>query len=148
MKTSRWRPRAALAGSVVPLLVALVGGGCNTPPEGTRDWTAADHDQADNATGARTSGVVAPGEEEATLIAVTWRKNCARCHGVDGRSQVPEGRMLRAPDLTRPALQQVDDAIVANVISKGRNKMPAFALPPKVLRGLVAHIRTLQNKPR
>jgi cytochrome c oxidase cbb3-type subunit 3 len=121
-------------------LLALLATACN---QGARqEWSATDHEAA-APQGAQTNGVVAPGEEQATLIALTWRNNCARCHGMDGRGQVQEGRMLRVPDLTRPALGVVDDATLANTIRKGRNKMPAFDLPPKVVDGLIAHIRKL-----
>ncbi len=50
--------------------------------------------------------------------------------------------MLRAADLTRAEWQdRVSDAEIAEVIRKGRNKMPAFDLPPQVIQGLVLRIR-------
>lgn len=50
--------------------------------------------------------------------------------------------MLKSPDLTRADWQaKVTDAELAEVIRKGRNKMPAFDLPPKVIEGLVRRIR-------
>lgn len=146
MKTPSSRPPRARPSILAALWVGALAAACNSPPDGAREWTAADHDQANNASGVQTSGVVAPGEEGALLISVTWRNNCARCHGLDGRGQVPEGRMLRSPDLTRPALRALEDELIANVIRKGRNKMPSFDLPPKVLDGLVAHIRELQKQ--
>jgi cytochrome c oxidase cbb3-type subunit 3 len=50
--------------------------------------------------------------------------------------------MVRAPDLTDPAWQdRVTDAQIAEVIRKGRNKMPAFELPDQVVEGLVKRVR-------
>ncbi len=51
--------------------------------------------------------------------------------------------MVRAQDLTRAEWQsQVTDEQIAEVIRKGRNRMPAFeSLPPQVITGLVARIR-------
>ena len=91
----------------------------------------------------QTSGVT--DDEDATLVSVTWRQNCVRCHGQSGRGDGPEGPMLRVPDLTRPDFQQrATDEEIANVIRKGRNKMPAFeTLPPKVVEMLVGHVRRL-----
>lgn len=55
---------------------------------------------------------------------------------------------MRAPDLTRAEWQtQVTDEQIAEVIRKGRNRMPGFeALPPQVITGLVARIR--ENRAR
>ena len=50
--------------------------------------------------------------------------------------------MVKSPDLTRADWQaKVTDAEMAELIRKGRNKMPAFDLPPKVIEGLVRRIR-------
>ena len=50
--------------------------------------------------------------------------------------------MVQAPDLTRFDWQsQVTDDEIGQTIRKGRNKMPAFDLPPSVLQGLVQRIR-------
>lgn len=51
--------------------------------------------------------------------------------------------MMRSPDLTRPDWQaRVTDDQIAEVIRKGRNKMPAFDLPAPVISGLVSRIRS------
>lgn len=50
--------------------------------------------------------------------------------------------MVRAPDLTLTDWQdRVTDEQIAEVIRKGRNRMPPFDLPPQVVSGLVARIR-------
>jgi len=120
---------------------------CDSGGGDVRPWNAADHDRP-SGNGRQVSGTVAPGQEQASLIAVTWRQNCARCHGMAGRGDGPEGRMYRTPDLTRPDFHdRFSDAEIASIIKKGRNKMPSFqALPDKVIAGLVQHIRRLGGR--
>lgn len=56
--------------------------------------------------------------------------------------------MLRVPDLTRTEwLDRASDQEIAETIRKGRNKMPAFDLPPQVIDGLVKRIRAGRAKP-
>ncbi len=119
--------------------------GCNSGD--VQEWRPSDHDNNDNPNARQVSGSVAPGQEEDTLIDVTWRQNCARCHGMSGRGDGPEGRMLRVRDLTDPAFQdKMSDEEIAAVIKQGRNKMPAFeTLPDNVVHGLVKHIRKLRR---
>jgi cytochrome c oxidase cbb3-type subunit 3 len=55
--------------------------------------------------------------------------------------------MVQAPDLTRAEWQgRVTDDDLAQTIRKGRNKMPAFDLPPNVLQGVIQRIRASRNK--
>ena len=108
-------------------------------------WSPGDHDHADKA---GQVGTAAPGQEEASLVAVTWRQSCATCHGMGGRGDGPTGRMMKVPDLTRPDFQRGNsDEQIAEIIRKGRNQMPSFgSLPPKVVDGLVAHVRSLARE--
>ena len=129
------------------LALLLVAGACNESVDDLRDWKPSDHNNTKNPGPGQTSGVLAPGQEDTTLVEVTWRQNCQRCHGTRGRGNAPEGRILRVPDLTRSELADVPDAALRHVIKNGRNKMPAFkTLPPKVVSGLVKHIRKLAKK--
>ena len=74
---------------------------------------------------------------------VTWRQNCAVCHGLGGKGDTQQGQMLRVPDLTRPELAQVNDELLVATIRRGRNKMPAFdKLPERVVVGLVRYLRS------
>jgi mono/diheme cytochrome c family protein len=130
---------ARLLASVV-LCVALPA--CDAVPDDVREWTAADHDQASPGQGAQVAQK--PGAEgvDPNLIELAWQRNCATCHGARGRGDGPQGPMLRPPDLTDGAVQdRVTDAQMAESIRKGRNKMPAFDLPPQVIEGLIARIR-------
>ena len=51
--------------------------------------------------------------------------------------------MVKAPDLTQADWQsKVTDEQIAQVITSGKNRMPKFDLPPDVVAGLVARIRS------
>ena len=145
----RVRPSRSSLLFVLTLLLALAG--CGRPSGDTREWQASDHDQAggpqQGQVPARPSSSSQAGSDK-SLVELAWQRNCFLCHGPTGRGDGPQGPMLRAPDLTRAEWQtQVTDAQIAEVIRKGRNKMPAFeALPPQVIAGLVARIR--ENRQR
>lgn len=69
-------------------------------------------------------------------------RNCARCHGVDGKSQTEVGRSTDAPDLTdvRPSLKKS-----VRVITNGDGEMPAFGkrMKKSEILALAKYIRTL-----
>jgi mono/diheme cytochrome c family protein len=115
-------------------------------PGDVRGWTPSDHDQAAS-TGAPASTVTQADRRQrptstANLVELAWQRSCTPCHGDKGQGDGPQGPMVRAPDLTRDEWQaRVEDDDIAQVIVKGRNKMPAFDLPPAVIRALVKRIR-------
>lgn len=131
------------------LLAAL---GCDAPIEGeVREWTPADHDQPANtqAQAPQVSARPNASELDPSLIDLAWQKNCTSCHGPRGRGDGPQGPMVRAPDLTRDEWQdRVSDQEIAEVIRKGRNKMPAFDLSPPIIEGLVKRIRAARPRPQ
>ncbi len=130
-------------GLCVPLFVAFISA-CNPSPGEVREWTPADHDQPPRATNASPPGASARGDgsAEAQLVEIAWQKHCLMCHGARGRGDGPQGPMMRAPDLTRAEWQErVTDQEILETIRKGRNRMPAFDLPPQILEGLVKRIR-------
>ncbi len=54
--------------------------------------------------------------------------------------------MLKARDLSDPAWQSsVTDADIAAAITRGKNAMPAFPLPPTTIDGLVHLVRLLDR---
>lgn len=125
--------RASVVTSIVCALTACDSGGEQ------REWTAADHQGEQRARGQVSANAEA---QDDTLIEVTWRQNCAVCHGLGGRGDTQQGQMLRVPDLARPELAALSDDVLVATITRGRNKMPAFdKLPEGVVRGLVARIR-------
>jgi len=128
---------------LLALAIAVVG--CGRASGEVREWQASDHDQPAGQQGqvpARPSSSGQAGSDK-SLVELAWMKNCATCHGAVGRGDGPQGPMVRAQDLTRAEWQaQVTDEQIAEVIRKGRNRMPAFeSLPPQVITGLVARIR-------
>ncbi len=137
-------PRVARLSLVAALAAGgvLALAGCNQAGD-LPEWSPADHDG--DAKAGQVDGVAAPGQEDAVIVSMAWKQSCASCHGPDGKGNTPEGRMNRVPDLT---VSKGSDEELAAVIAKGRNKMPAFgnALPPNVVTGLVAHIRSLGGR--
>jgi mono/diheme cytochrome c family protein len=128
-------------------IAALFAGlhACDPPPDNIREWTPADHDPPapGEGQGAKVAArPVASNELDPGLIELAWQRNCVTCHGRGGRGDGPQGPMVRAPDLTDAAWQnRVTDDQIAETIRKGRNKMPAFDLPPQVVDGLVKRLR-------
>lgn len=129
--------------SLLGALAAVIGlTACDPASSNAQTWTPEDHDH--NARSGQVSGSAAPGQEGVTLVQVTWRNQCAQCHGMRGRGDGPQGPMLKVPNLARPSMKDdLSDAEIAAVIKNGRNNMPAFSnLPPNVVNGLVQLIRS------
>ncbi|MGO8720852.1 MAG: c-type cytochrome [Acidobacteriaceae bacterium] len=80
--------------------------------------------------------------------ATLFQSNCLMCHGADGKGNTPTGQALKVANLHDPAVVKMSDAELANVISKGKNNMPAFGarLTSPQIENLVAYIRVLQKK--
>jgi mono/diheme cytochrome c family protein len=132
------------------LISVLLAEACDQAPADLREWQAADHDRVDEQQPAGRAarpprGQVQPSasaDPTTTLVEVTWRNQCAACHGMLGRGDGPQGPMVRAPDLTAVEWQaKVTDQQIAEVIQAGKNRMPKFDFPPDVVKGLVARIR-------
>ena len=77
-----------------------------------------------------------------------FRKNCAICHGVDGRADTPLGKNTRAANLTSPAVQNLTDGQIRAIIANGSGSMPPFgpALGEAGLNGMVKYVRSLKSK--
>lgn len=77
-----------------------------------------------------------------------FKTKCALCHGEDGSGNTPSGKALKAKDLRSEETQKKSDAEITEVVTKGRNKMPAFAqkLKPEQIQQLVAYVRQLPKK--
>lgn len=82
---------------------------------------------------------------ELTVGELLWQRNCARCHGTEGRG----GREAQISFASAQWQSQIDDAAIARTIAGGKPpSMPAFAdlLTPKQITALVAHVRTLGSR--
>jgi len=125
---------------------------CNRHPADLREWKVDDHDRGEEQQKGRAAPPprVAPQgsanpDPTATLVEVTWRNQCASCHGMAGRGDGPQGPMVHASDLTRADWQSsVSDEQIVATIQNGKNRMPKFDFPAQVLTGLVARIRGLR----
>src|ERR1043166_295856 len=82
-----------------------------------------------------------------------WDKQCAKCHGPDGKGDTKMGQKLGIKDLTDAKLQteltneKAFRSIKEGVKdSEGKTKMkPAEGLSDDDIKALVAHVRTLKK---
>ena len=77
----------------------------------------------------------------------TYKAKCAMCHGADGEGS-PMGLKMGAHDFTSDDVQKQTDAQLTDIITKGKNKMPAYEgkLKDTEIKDLVAFIRGLAKK--
>jgi len=70
------------------------------------------------------------------------------CHGADGSGSTATGKALKVRDLSSPEVQSQTDAQISDIVSNGKDKMPAYKskLTDDQIKGLVAYIRTLAKK--
>lgn len=80
--------------------------------------------------------------------AKVFKTNCSLCHSADGSGNSPTGKAFHAKDLRSEEVQKHTDAELAEVITKGRGKMPSFSakIKPDDVQKLVAYIRSLAQK--
>jgi cytochrome c6 len=93
--------------------------------------------------------LVLPGVAEAQSDAAkTFQSKCVLCHAADGSGSSPTGKALHAKDLRSDEVQALSDAVLADTITKGKGKMPAFGarIQPPDIQKLVAYIRSLAAK--
>jgi mono/diheme cytochrome c family protein len=80
--------------------------------------------------------------------ATLFKTKCAMCHGADGKGETPIGKKMNIRDLGSAEVQKQTDAELTTIISKGKNKMPAFEgkLTAEQVGQMVAYIRGLGKK--
>ena len=77
-----------------------------------------------------------------------FTKNCATCHGKDGRAKTFKAKLNHARNLTDPEWQtSVTDERLLNSITNGRGHMPAWGkkLTEAEINSLVAYVRQLKK---
>jgi cytochrome c6 len=76
-----------------------------------------------------------------------YKAKCLMCHGADGMGQTPAGKSLKAASFKDPAIVKLSDGEMMVAVSKGKNKMPAYAgkLTDAQIKAAIAYIRTLQK---
>jgi cytochrome c553 len=83
----------------------------------------------------------------------TWEKDCAKCHGVDGKGDTKMGKKLEIKDLTDAKVQASKDEEFAKAIKDGvkekdsdKVRMKAFSdLSDSDVKALVAYVRGLKK---
>ena len=80
--------------------------------------------------------------------ATSFKAKCAMCHGADAAGKTVMGEKLGIKDLRSAEVQKQSDADLAQIISKGKNKMPAYEgkLSNDQVQNVVAYIRTTAKK--
>ena len=83
---------------------------------------------------------------DSAASSATFRTKCAMCHGPDG-SGSSVGKSMNVPDLRSPAVQNLPDAQLAQIISDGKGGMPPFksSLSADQVHSLVAYIHSLRG---
>ena len=77
-----------------------------------------------------------------------YAKNCARCHGADGRAQTDYNKDGDLPSFADADWQRgTSDKHIANKIIKGGGGMPAFGkkLSQSEIKSLVGYVRSLKR---
>jgi mono/diheme cytochrome c family protein len=78
----------------------------------------------------------------------TYKAKCAACHGPDGSGDTAVGKKLGAHDFHSAEVQKMSDADLTGIVTKGKNKMPAYekSLKSEEIKGLVDYVRSLAGK--
>ncbi len=77
-----------------------------------------------------------------------FKGKCAMCHGPDGAGKTTMGTALKIPDLHSADVQKLSDAELTQIVTKGKNKMPAYEakLSKEQITQVVEYIRDLAKK--
>jgi len=80
--------------------------------------------------------------------AATFKSKCAMCHGPDASGKTPMGEKLNIRDLRSADVQKQTDAELAQIVTKGKNKMPSYdgKLTKEQIAQVVAYVRELAKK--
>jgi cytochrome c553 len=88
------------------------------------------------------------GAARADDSAATFKAKCAMCHGGDGAGTTPVGKSMKIRDLRSAEVQAQTDAQLTDIVTNGKNKMPAYKgkLTDDQMKELVGYIRQLAKK--
>ncbi len=73
-----------------------------------------------------------------------FKQKCAMCHGPDGKGQTPMGKNFKLRALSSADVQGQSDAVMKDIVLKGKGKMPAQKVTDAQAADLVKFIRTLK----
>ena len=91
---------------------------------------------------------VSTGNANARSAAELYAKNCASCHGRDGRAKTFKAKMKHARNFTDSEWQgRVSDERIFNSIMNGKGKMPAYGkkLSEQEIDALVTYVRSFKK---
>lgn len=99
------------------------------------------------------AAVVTTGTLLAADAKAIYDKECAKCHGVDGRGETKMGKKLEAKDYTDPKVQAaVTDAAAFKAIKEGlKDKAgktlmkPTEGVSDSEIKAVVAHMRSFKK---
>ena len=82
-----------------------------------------------------------------------WEKQCAKCHGADGKGNTKMGRQSGVKDYTDPKVQEglKDDkaikTIKEGIVEKGKKKMEPYGdkLSDDEIKALIAYMRAFKK---
>jgi len=76
-----------------------------------------------------------------------FTKNCAGCHGADGKGNPAMAKALgdKGLNIVSPEVKKQSDEQLAKVIADGAGKMPASKLSKAEQKQALDYIRSLQN---
>jgi cytochrome c6 len=77
----------------------------------------------------------------------TYKTKCAACHGADG-SGSEVGKKMGTHDFHSSQVQSESEADLAQVVAKGKNKMPSYekSLKPDEIKALATYVHDLGKK--
>ena len=77
-----------------------------------------------------------------------YKTNCALCHSANGSGDNATGKAFHAKDLRSEEVQKQTDEQLAEVITKGKGKMPAFGakITADDVTNLVSYLRALPKQ--
>jgi mono/diheme cytochrome c family protein len=86
--------------------------------------------------------IPAKSDEKAAAV---YKQKCAMCHGPDGKAETPAAKAMKVPSFASPESKKRSDAELAEIIEKGKGKMPKYgaSMKPEEIKEMVAYIRTL-----
>ena len=88
------------------------------------------------------AAIVSANASAAGSPAQVYARNCARCHGADGKGETELSKLNDAPDLT---VNKRSAKGTTNIIKNGAGSMPGFGkkLSAKDIAALVKYVRAL-----
>jgi cytochrome c553 len=102
---------------------------------------------------AATLGFAAAMTASAADAKENWEKNCAKCHGPDGKGQTKMGQKLGIKDYSDAKVQaELKDDVAFKSVKEGKKDSegktlmkPAEGLSDDEIKALVAHVRTFKQ---